>query len=34
MLQKIKDFALKNKTYLLIGAGVTIAVMLYKKYKK
>jgi hypothetical protein len=34
MLQKVKDFALKNKKYLLIGAGVIVAVVLYKKYKK
>lgn len=34
MLQKIKDFATKNKKYLLIGAGVVVAVLLYKKYKK
>lgn len=34
MLQKIKDFAIKNKKYLFIGSAVVLAVLLYKKYKK
>jgi len=34
MLQKIKDFAVQNKKYLLIGSVVVVALLLYKKYKK
>lgn len=34
MLTKIKDFAIKNKKYLLIGGGVVLAIVLYRKYKK
>lgn len=34
MLQKMKDFATKNKKYLLIGACLVLGYVFYQKYRK
>lgn len=34
MLQKIQDFYTDNKTYVLVGVGVVVAFLIWKKTRK